>query len=107
MSLNSTICDNISLNLAMPKEYLNPPLPEQSDDGSESACESKSNDFIFLSIACFLEDTDNETLTTASVSRVAAVFDQITESMIQEAQNQAMQLIQKTENELNEKFLKT
>jgi len=41
------------------------------------------------------------------VSRVAAVFDQITESMIQEAQNQAMQLIQKTENELNEKFLKT
>ena len=54
-----------------------------------------------------LEDADNETLTTASVSRVAAVFDQITESMIQEAQNQAMQLIQKTENELNEKFLKT
>ena len=41
MSLNSTICENISLNLAMPKEYLNPPLPEQSDDGSESACESK------------------------------------------------------------------
>ena len=54
-----------------------------------------------------LEDADHETLTTASVSRVAAVFDQITESMIQEAQNQAMQLIQKTENELNEKFLKT
>ena len=46
MSLNSTICDNISLNLAMPKEYLNPPLPEQSDDGSESACESKWYDFI-------------------------------------------------------------
>ena len=46
MSLNSTICDNISLNLAMPKEYLNPPLPEQSDDGSESACESKSYYFI-------------------------------------------------------------
>ena len=66
---------------------------------------------IFLSwiiVSIFvLEDADNETLTTASVSRVAAVFDQITESMIQEAQNQAMQLIQKTENELNEKFLKT
>jgi len=92
MSLNSTICDNISLNLAMPKEYLNPPVPEQSDDGSESACE---------------KDADNEILTTASVSRVAAVFDQVTESMILEAQNQAMQLIKKTENELNEKFLKT
>ena len=92
----------------MPKEYLNPPLPEQSDDGSESACESKwYDDLNFIAWFFVLEDADNETLTTASVSRVAAVFDQITESMIQEAQNQAMQLIQKTENELNEKFLKT
>ena len=50
MSLNSTICDNISLNLAMPKEYLNPPVPEQSDDGTDSACESKSHYFCFQRI---------------------------------------------------------
>jgi len=99
--INSLDFANLSLNLAMPREYLDPPRPQvESDSGAVDAegnpVTGDTSHSVPHSQASFM----------VPLSSVETVFNKLTATMLDEAAGKAKNLVERAQTDINERMIK-